>query len=175
MGGRSEKVATDNLREVIDRCREDLPGAMFIYAVPPAFIHDIVPKYPALQQRIQAPNYFSRSNPFSPQINLDRLDVPDAELLTQIGYRLLPIFEVAYAFRLNPEVQAANIATFSEAARSSYLAISHRRLFIKALVTEWFRQKEEGEQAVSSEYAAAAICGQSDALMALADGEQRPY
>jgi hypothetical protein len=69
IGGRSEKVATDNLREVIDRCREDLPGAMFVYAVPPAFIHDIVPKYPALQQRIQSPSYFSRSNPFSPQIS----------------------------------------------------------------------------------------------------------
>jgi hypothetical protein len=50
VGGRSEKVATDNLREVIDRCREDLPGAMFVYAVPPAFITDIVPKYPALLQ-----------------------------------------------------------------------------------------------------------------------------
>lgn len=50
VGGRSEKIATDNLREVIDRCREDLPGAMFIYAVPPAFMNDIVPKYPALQQ-----------------------------------------------------------------------------------------------------------------------------
>ncbi len=58
VGGRSEKAATDNLREVIDRCREDLPGALFVYAVPPAFIYDIVPKYPALQQRIQAPSYF---------------------------------------------------------------------------------------------------------------------
>src|SRR5690242_6067699 len=134
VGGRSEKVATDNLREVIDRCREDLPGAMFLYAVPPTFIYDIVPKYPALQQRIQAPNYFSRANPFSPQINLDKLDIPDDELLTQIGFRLLPIFEIAYGAKLNPEIQAANIAIFSEAARNSYLAISHRRLFIKALI-----------------------------------------
>lgn len=175
VGGRSEKVATDNLREVIDRCREDLPGAMFIYAVPPAFIHDIVPKYPALQQRIQAPNYFSRSNPFSPQINLERLDVPDEELLTQIGYRLLPIFETAYGAKLDATIQAENIAVFSEAARNSYLAISHRRLFIKALVTEWYRQKEEGEQVVNADYATAAIRGQSDALMALADTAQRPY
>src|SRR3954453_10813604 len=97
----------------------DLPGAMFLYAVPPVFVHDIVPKYPALQQRIQAPNYFSRSNPFSPQINLEQLDIPDEELLMQIGYRLLPIFEAAYGAKLNPEVQAANIAVLSEAARNS--------------------------------------------------------
>src|SRR5436305_6315986 len=125
VGGKAEKVATDSLREVIDRCREDLPGAMFVYAVPPAFIYVIVPKYPALQQRIQAPNYFSRSNPFSPQINLDRLDSPDDELLQQISFRLLPIFEVAYGAKLDPELQAANIATLSDAARNSYLAISH--------------------------------------------------
>lgn len=175
VGGRSEKVATDNLREVIDRCREELPGTLFMYAVPPAFIHDIVPKYPALQQRIQAPSYFSRSNPFSPQINLEKLDVPDEQLLTEIAFRLLPIFEVAYGVKLNPEIQAANIATLSEAARNSYLAISHRRLFIKALITEWYRQKEEGEIAFSAEYAAAAIRGQSDALDMLADKGQRPY
>jgi hypothetical protein len=175
VGGRSEKIATDNLREVIDRCREDLPGALFLYAVPPAFIQDIVPKYPALQQRIQAPGYFSRANPFSPQISLEHLDIPDEQLLSAIGSRLLPIFEVAYAVKLDPAVQAGTISTFSEAARASYLAISHRRLFIKALVTEWFRQKEEGEGAVSADYAAAAIRGQSEALMQLADSAPRPY
>lgn len=175
VGGRSEKVATDNLREVIDRCRDDLPGAMFMYAVPPAFVTDIVPKYPALQQRIQAPTYFSRSNPFSPQINLERLDVPDAELLFEIGLRLIPIFETAYATKLEPELQTENIAVLGEAARNSYLAISHRRLFIKALITEWFRQKEEGEQPITPEYAAAAIRGQSETLMALADEMQRAY
>ncbi|MDZ4719320.1 MAG: BREX system ATP-binding domain-containing protein [Roseiflexaceae bacterium] len=175
VGGRSEKVATDNLREVIDRCREDLPGTLFMYAVPPAFIHDIVPKYPALQQRIQSPGYFSRANPFSPQINLDKLDIPDEELLTQIGYRLLPIFEVAYGVKLTPDLQAANITIISDAARNSFLAVSHRRLFIKALITEWYRQKEEGEQALTVEWATAAIRGQSDALDALADSRQRPY
>ena len=146
-----------------------------MYAVPPAFIHDVVPKYPALQQRIQAPNYFSRSNPFSPQINLERLDIPDKELLAQIGLRLLPIFETAYGVKFDPTLQNANIAVFGEAARNAYLAISHRRLFIKALVTEWYRQKEEGEVDVTTEYATAAIRGQSESLMVLADAQQRPY
>ncbi len=175
VGGRSEKVATDNLREVIDRCREDLPGTLFMYAVPPAFIYDIVPKYPALQQRVQTPTYFSRSNPFSPQIDLNTLDVPDEELLTQIGLRLLPIFELAYDARLNNDIQSQNIAILSDTARASYLAISHRRLFIKALVTEWYRQKVDGEYAFDAEFAAALIRGQSDSLMSFADSQQRPY
>jgi hypothetical protein len=175
VGGKAEKTATDNLREVIDRCREDLPGALFMYAVPPDFLNTIVPKYPALQQRIQAANYFSRSNPFSPQIDLEHLDIPDEQVLEQIGYRLLPIFEVAYGARLNRETQSANIRLLSDAARESYLAISHRRLFIKALVTEWYRQKEEGEVVISPEYATAVIKGQSDALDLLEDSEQSPY
>jgi hypothetical protein len=124
---------------------------------------------------VQAPGYFSRANPFSPQISLEHLDIPDEQLLSAIGSRLLPIFEVAYGVKLDPAVQAETISSFSEAARASYLAISHRRLFIKALVTEWFRQKEEGEGPVSADYAAAAIRGQSEALMQLADKAQRPY
>ncbi len=175
VGGKSEKIATDNLREVIDRCREDLPGAMFMYAVPPAFIHDIVPKYPALQQRVQTPGYFSRSNPFSAQINMDQLDIPDETLLTEIGYRLLAIFEVAYDIKFNADIQARNIEILSQVARDSYLAISHRRLFVKTIVTEWYRQKELSEQVINVEYAEAAIRGQSDSLLQLADNEERPY
>jgi hypothetical protein len=175
IGGKAEKTATDNLREVIDRCREELPGALFMYAVPPDFLHTVVPKYPALQQRIQAANYFSCANPFSPQINLEHLDLPDEVLLEQISYRLQPIFEIAYGVKLDSDIQTENIRILSEAARNSYLAISHRRLFVKALVTEWFRQKEEGEIVITLEYAAALIQGQSDALNLLADEQQSPY
>lgn len=175
IGGKAEKTATDNLREVIDRCREDLPGALFMYAVPPDFLHTVVPKYPALQQRIQAANYFSRSNPFSPQINLEHLDLPDEKLLEAIAHRLLPIFEIAYSVTLNKDVQADNIRILSEAARNSYLAISHRRLFVKALVTEWYRQSQDGEVAMTPEYASALIRGQSDSLNALADEQQTAY
>lgn len=175
IGGKAEKTATDNLREVIDRCREDLPGALFMYAVPPDFLNTVVPKYPALQQRVQAADYFSRSNPFSPQINLEHLDVPDDQLLVEIGYRLLPIFEAAYDVKLNREMQTENVRVLAEAAFNSYLAVSHRRLFVKALVMEWFRQKESGETTITPDYAAAIIRGQSDALDLLADEGQRPY
>ncbi len=175
VSGKSEKTSTDNLREVIDRCRDELPGAMFMYAVPPEFLNNVVPKYPALQQRIKAPGNFSRANPFSPQIDLEHLDVPDSELLVQIGHKLLPIFDLAYGVTLRSDLQAANIATFSEAARNSYLATNHRRLFVKALIAEWYRQKENGEQAITAEYADAAIRSENQDLDVLADQAQRPY
>ena len=175
VGGKSEKVATDNLREVIDKCREELPGAMFIYAVPPDFVNNIVPKYQALDQRIKAPNYFSRSNPFSPQINLDHLDISDAEVLVQVGYRLLSIFEIAYDVKLNADLQAQNIEVLSTAARNAYLDMSHRRLFIKSLITDWFRQMEDGEGLITADYAEALIRGQYQHLNAIADSLQSPY
>jgi hypothetical protein len=148
---------------------------MFVYAVPPAFLQDIVPRYPALQQRVQAPSYFSRVNPFSPQISLEHLDLPDQEVLLQIGQRLLPLFGLAYGQPLDPVIQQTNIARLAEAALEAYLAISHRRLFIKALIAVWYRQKEEGEYPLDAAAALAAIRGQSEALLALDDQAHRPY
>jgi hypothetical protein len=175
ISGRAERTATDTLREVIDRCREDLPGTLFMYAVPPTFVDTVVQSYPALAQRVQTASYFSRSNPFSPQINLETLDVSDTELLNQIGYRLLPIFEIAYSHRLDRDLQVQNIATLVTAARESYLATSHRRLFIKALVTEWYRQMQDGEIAIPIAYAEDLIRGSSSALSQLEDAQQTPY
>ena len=88
---------------------------------------------------------------------------------------MLPIFELAYGGKLDQALQTANIHALSAAARAAYLAISHRRLFVKTLITEWYRQKEEGEVALTPEVASALIRGQSDALNLLADAQQSPY
>lgn len=175
LGGRAEREATDVLREVIDRCREDLPGALFMYAVPPMFVQDIVPKYPALQQRLQAPSFFSRSNPFSSQISLSRLDLDEDELLFQLGQRLLPIFQLAFDTTLDADIQVENIRILAEQAIEAYLTYHHRRLFVKTLVTEWYRQKEEGERVITPDYAKAAIRGQAERLQEQADQSQVPY
>jgi hypothetical protein len=175
LGGRAEREATDNLREVIDRCREDLPGTLFMYAVPPTFVQDIIPKYPALQQRLQAPSFFSRSNPFSPQINLARLDLDNQEFLLQLGQRLLAIFQVAFGIALDADIQTANIHILAGQALDMILPDHHRRLFVKTLVVEWYRQKEEGERVITPDYARAAIRGQFDSLQVQADESQAPY
>ena len=87
----------------------------------------------------------------------------------------MPIFEIAYGIKFDGAMQSENIRILSEAARNSYLAISHRRLFVKALMMEWFRQKESGETIITPEYAGAVIKGQSDALSLLADDQAAPY
>ena len=172
VGGRAEKLATDTLREVIDRTREDLPGAMFVYAVPPQFINDIVPRYPALQQRVRAPGRFSRINHFSPLISLEHLDLEEDDLMLAIGEKLIPIYETAFNVSLDHSVQRANAIILANVARDVFLDVSHRRLFVKSFVVELSRQHHGQEHTIIEEEAQAILRGQIDEL---AGGETHPY
>lgn len=172
VGGKAEKLATDTLREVIDRTREDLPGAMFVYAVPPQFINEVVPKYPALQQRVRAPGRFSYINHFSPLINLDRLDLDENDLMLTIGEKLIPIYETAFDTQLDPAIQRANAAILANVARDVFLDVSHRRLFVKSFVSELSRQHHTQQHTITEAEAQAILRGQIDAL---SGGETPPY
>ncbi|MDX2039848.1 MAG: BREX system ATP-binding domain-containing protein [Acidobacteriota bacterium] len=142
---RTEKVACDNLREVIDRCAgESLPSTLFAYAVPPYFVTNIAPQYEALSQRISSKVKFSRKNPYSVQISLDQLDYPGEELLRKIGEKLLGVFETAYGIELNHELQAQNIAQLADTC-AALLSTSHRRHFVKSLIDMLAEQRAEGE------------------------------
>ena len=143
---KTEKVACDNLREVIDRCAgESLPSTLFVYAVPPYFVTNIAPQYEALSQRISSKVKFSRKNPFSVQISLDQLDYPGEELLRLIGEKLLRVFEQAYSIELNHELQTQNIAQLAETC-GSLLSSSHRRHFVKSLIDMLAEQRADGER-----------------------------
>ena len=172
VGGKAEKLATDTLREVIDRTRDDLPGAMFVYAVPPQFINDIIPKYPALQQRVRAPGRFSRANHFSPLISLDHLDLSEDDLMQTIGEKLVPIFETAYAVTLDHTIQRANAVILANVSRDVFLDISHRRLFVKSFVVELSRQHFGQEHTITEAEAQALLRGQAEEL---SGGETPPY
>ncbi|MCA9971501.1 MAG: DUF2791 family P-loop domain-containing protein, partial [Anaerolineales bacterium] len=172
VGGKAEKLATDTLREVIDRTREDLPGAMFVYAVPPQFINDVVPKYPALQQRVRAPGQFSRMNHFSPLISLERLDLDEDDLMLAIGEKLIPIYETAFDAQLDHAVQRANAVILANVARDVFLDISHRRLFVKSFVVELSRQHHGTEHTITEAEAQAILRGQIDEL---SGGETPPF
>jgi hypothetical protein len=143
---RTEKVACDNLREVIDRCAgESLPSTLFAYAVPPYFVTNIAPQYEALSQRISSKVKFSRKNPYSVQISLDQLDYPGEELLRKIGEKLLGVFEQAYDVKLDHELQSRNIAQLADTC-AALLSTSHRRHFVKSLMDMLAEQRAEGER-----------------------------
>ena len=171
VGAKAERVATDNLREVIDRCREDLAGAMFVYAVPPQFLLDVVPRYPALQQRLRSPGRFSRANHLSPHISLEQLDMAEDDLLCGIGEKLLPVFEAAYQVSFDPNIQKTNIAILANVARDIILDVSHRRLFIKAFVGLLLRQ-QQGEELITEEGAQGLLRNEA---VALSSQESAPY
>ena len=123
---RTEKVACDNLREVIDRCAgESLPSSLFVYAVPPYFVTNIAPQYEALSQRISSKVKFSRKNPYSVQISLDHLDYPGEELLRLIGAKLLAVFETAYDIKLDRSCRPKTLPASESCA--ALLSTSHRR------------------------------------------------
>lgn len=172
VGGRGEKLATDTLREVIDRTREDLPGAMFVYAVPPQFINDVVPKYPALQQRVRTSGRFSRINHFNPLISLDQLDLHEDDLMLAIGEKLIPIYETAFGVQLDHTIQRANAVILANVARDIFLDISHRRLFVKSFVVELSRQHHGQQHTITEAEAQAILRGQVDEL---AGGETAPF
>ena len=172
IGGKAEKLATDNLREVIDRCRDDLPGAMFVYAAPPQFVNDIVPRYPALQQRLRAPGRFTRANHFSPIISIDHLDLDEDDLMLAIGEKLIPLYETAFDMKFDEKTQQSNAAILANVARDIFLDISHRRLFVKSFVTELARQHGDGEHVLTEGEAMSIIRGQVDVL---SNEETPPY
>jgi hypothetical protein len=168
---RTEKVACDNLREVIDRCAgESLPATLFVYAVPPYFVTNIAPQYEALSQRISSKVKFSRKNPFSVQISLDQLDYPGEELLRMIGEKLLLIFELAYDVKFDRELQAGNIEQLAESC-ASLLSTSHRRHFVKSLIDILTEQRVEGERLYETDGVETVVRGVTEQLGRSEGGE----
>ena len=168
---RTEKVACDNLREVIDRCAgESLPSTLFTYAVPPYFVTNIAPQYEALSQRISSKVKFSRKNPFSVQISLDQLDYPGEELLRRIGEKLLGIFELAYGVQFDHELQTRNIAQVADTC-AALLSTSHRRHFVKSLIDLLAEQRAEGERQYESDNVQSVVRGVTEQLGRSQGGE----
>ncbi len=168
---KTEKVACDNLREVIDRCAgESLPSTLFVYAVPPYFVTNIAPQYEALSQRISSKVKFSRKNPFSVQISLDQLDYPGEELLRLIGEKLLVVFEQAYSIELNHELQKQNIAQLAETC-GSLLSASHRRHFVKSLIDMLSEQRADGERIYEPDNVQSVVRGVTEQLGRSQGGE----
>jgi len=146
---RSQRLM-DNLRQLIDLCGQArFPSVMVLYAVPPEFLRNVVPDYPALHQRLSSVNPLSERSPQSPIIDLEHLDLPPDELLVAIGNKVRHVFEVARDVQLDPAIQGKNAATLADAITRHHYEVSHRRVFVKAWVDLLYGQVADGERVLA--------------------------
>ncbi len=144
----------DNLRQVIDLCgASQLPGVLFLYAVPPEFLRLVVPEYPALDQRLASPLPMSMRSPQSPLIDLENLDLAPEELLGAIGTKLYQVFRTAENWQSTEAIQQGNLQTLARACARYSFEVGHRRLFVKTWITFLYQQKSGGESWLSDENA----------------------
>lgn len=139
-------IIGDNLRQVVDLCgRHQLPHTLFMYAVPPEFMRTVVPDYPALYQRLKSPVPLSVRSPQAVLIDLEKLDLAPEKLLTQLGIKLIDVFEDARSVALNHEMQEKNAQTLAKACTDAVFEVNHRRLFVKTWVDFLYQQLADGE------------------------------
>jgi hypothetical protein len=138
---KSTSETIDHLRELIDLCgRSELPRTLILYAVTPAFMRDVVPMYPALQQRLGQPvQYLSTNNPKAPLIDLEALDLEPRRLLVEVGKRLARVAATAYEWTPDDKLLDSNLERFAEMVAAEQLESGHRRFFVKV----WIRLLDE--------------------------------
>ena len=141
---KSTREVLNNLRETIDLCgRAELPGTLFAYAVTPDFVNNVLPRYPALQQRLMFPvAAMSVASPLAPVIDLETLDLSPVQLLTALGERLTAVYRTAYGWGGEPELVAHNLQALVEQTLAHQLEVGHRRVFVKS----WLRLLDEGRR-----------------------------
>jgi hypothetical protein len=162
----------DNLRQVIDLCGQArLPSTLFIYAVPPEFLRNVVPEYPALDQRLKSPVPLSERSPQAAVIDLEHLDMDPAALLNGIGERLLSLFETATGWKADAAVQSHNRTLLADTMAAYTFEVSHRRLFVKTYVDFLYGQKAVDEHRLTPEEANRIIQG-GYAMLESADEEE---
>jgi len=152
VGPRRIRSIGDNLRHVIDLCgRSQLPNTLFLYAVPPEFMRNVVPDYPALYQRLKSPIPFSVRSPQAPIIDLTDLDLEPVPMLKALGRKILEVFELAHDISFDRKLQEKNIAVLAEGCVEEEFELNHRRLFVKVFSDLLFRQLADGEVNLENE------------------------
>lgn len=143
----------DHLRELVDLCgRSELPRTLVLYAVTPAFTRDVLPQYPALQQRLGAPiQFLSATNPKAPVIDLEALDLEPRKLLVELGKRLLRVAKRAYEWSPDDKIVQRNLERLAATVAEEQLEVGHRRFFVKLYIRLLDQQRLGGEKALDDD------------------------
>jgi hypothetical protein len=140
--------AMDHLRELVDLCgRDELPRTLILYAVTPAFTANVLPLYPALQQRLGQPiQFLSAHNPKAPVIDLEVLDLQPMKLLVEVGRRLLRVARRAYDWSPDETIAHTNLERLAHLVIDEQLEAGHRRFFVKLWIRLLDQQRIGGER-----------------------------
>jgi len=142
----------DNLRQVIDLCgKQQLPSTLFMYAVPPEFMRNVVPDYPALDQRLRSPVRLGVTNPQGVIIDLEDVDVKPTVFLKALGKRILDVYAIAEDFTPDRELQLENIERLATRCAELEFGMQHRRRFVRTIIPMLNQQKFEGEHSLTED------------------------
>ncbi|HEX5060205.1 MAG TPA: BREX system ATP-binding domain-containing protein [Kofleriaceae bacterium] len=149
----------DHLRELVDLCgRSELPRTLVLYAVTPAFTADVLPQYPALQQRLGAPiQFLSTTNPKAPVIDLEALDLEPRKLLVELGRRLVVVAKRAYEWSPNDKLVERNLDLLASIVAEEQLEVGHRRFFVKLCIRLLDQQRIGGEKKLDDDHIQALV------------------
>jgi hypothetical protein len=159
--------AMDHLRELIDLCgRDELPRTLILYAVTPAFTENVLPLYPALQQRLGQPiQYLSPNNPKAPLIDLEVLDLQPRRLLVEVGRRLLRVARSAYNWSPDETIAQVNLDRLADLVAEQQLEAGHRRFFVKLWIRLLDQQRLSGERLLLADEMEALVRGEEALLL----------
>jgi hypothetical protein len=168
--------AMDHLRELIDLCgRDELPRTLILYAVTPAFVEQVLPLYPALQQRLGSPvQFLSAHNPKAPVIDLEALDLQPKQLLIEAGKRLERVARRAYDWAPDSDVVQTNLERLAEAVAEEQLEVGHRRFFVKLWIRLLDQLRLDAERALSDDEIAALVRGEEALVIEEIEDDDEP-
>lgn len=130
-GSSGSRAFTDNLRDIVDLVgRHELPGTLFVYAVPGDEFWRLAADYQALHERLR-PALPATHSPLNPVIDLESLDMDEAELLAAIGRRLCSLYEVMAGKADNNRFARENMARLATKCAGRMTDRGNRRLFVK--------------------------------------------
>ena len=136
MTSRQKEMMLANLREMVDQCGASaFANVMVFYAIPnEQFLTEgRSPAYEALRQRIQT--VFDFTNPTGVKVRLDRLARDPKALMTEIGAKLVQVYDTAYRKDSPLEVRTRLVSVLSAAvAERAFGDVGYKRLFVQAMV-----------------------------------------
>ncbi|NMC99811.1 MAG: DUF2791 family P-loop domain-containing protein [Bacteroidales bacterium] len=140
LSSKQQELHLNNLREVIDACGNvSFQNVMIYYAVPDrSFLDGKTQIYEALKQRLHT--VFDYFNPSGVTIDLeDKNIIPDPiDFLTDIGQKLIKIYETAYSYSFNDNKVNEAISSIAKASyEKRHGDTGYKRLFVQQLIREF--------------------------------------